>query len=173
MQLTPDQATFLLHSVLPSFENEHRITTKLLKAIPADKADYKPDPNSMSAFDLAWHIAASETRFMRSIPVGEFFFGPIEKPKTMDEIIHIYVENFKNDIAAIKAMSGEQLAKIMDFRGIFQLPAVAFVNFSMSHIIHHRGQLSVYLRPMGAKVPSMYGESYDDTQARLAAAAKN
>ncbi len=168
MQITPDQATFLLHTLLPSFENEHRITTKVLKAIPADKADYKPDPTSRSAFELAWHMAASETRFVRSIPVGEFYTGPFEKPNNMQGIVDFYVENFKRDLDALKAASGEQLAKIMDFRGVFQLPAIAFLSFSMSHIIHHRGQLSVYLRPMGAKVPSMYGESYDDAQARLA-----
>jgi uncharacterized damage-inducible protein DinB len=173
MQITPEQASFLLHTLLPSFENEHRLTTKILKTIPADKADYRPDLNSMSAFDLAWHIAAAEHRFMRTVPAGEFYLGPIEKPKTLDEIIHVYLENFSKDLAAIKALTGEQLAKIIDLRGILQLPAVAYLNFSMSHIIHHRGQLTVYLRPMGAKVPSIYGESYDDLQTRLAAASTN
>jgi uncharacterized damage-inducible protein DinB len=55
----------------------------------------------------------------------------------------------------------------MDFRGMFQLPAVGFIQLALHHTIHHRGQLSVYLRPMGGKVPSIYGESYDATQARL------
>jgi len=53
---------------------------------------------------------------------------------------------------------------------MFKLPAVAFLQLSMSHTIHHRGQLTSYLRSMGAKVPSIYGESYDDAQARKAAA---
>jgi uncharacterized damage-inducible protein DinB len=52
---------------------------------------------------------------------------------------------------------------------MFQLPAVMFVNFVQQHSVHHRGQLSMYLRPMGAKVPSIYGESYDAAQARKAA----
>jgi uncharacterized damage-inducible protein DinB len=168
--MTPEQATFLFQTVLPTLENEHKLTLRILKAVPADKADYRPDPNSMSAFDLSWHMAASETRFLRSLPVGEFYFGPIEKVKTMDEVIAFYEESFARDLAALKAASGEQLAKIMDFRGMFQLPAVAFIQFSIGHIIHHRGQLSVYLRPMGAKVPSIYGESYDAVQERLAAA---
>jgi uncharacterized damage-inducible protein DinB len=51
---------------------------------------------------------------------------------------------------------------------LFQLPAVAFIQLAMNHTIHHRGQLSMYLRPMGAKVPAIYGESYDTIQARLA-----
>ena len=51
----------------------------------------------------------------------------------------------------------------------FQLPAVTYLNFVLHHSIHHRGQLSMYLRPMGAKVPSIYGESYDAAEARKAA----
>ena len=51
---------------------------------------------------------------------------------------------------------------------MFQLPAVAFIQLALNHTIHHRGQLSMYLRPMGAKVPAIYGESYDTAQERLA-----
>ncbi|HEY2115189.1 MAG TPA: DinB family protein, partial [Candidatus Angelobacter sp.] len=58
--------------------------------------------------------------------------------------------------------------KPIDFRGMFQMPAVSFLTLSQNHSIHHRGQLSTYLRPMGAKVPSIYGESYDAAQARAA-----
>jgi uncharacterized damage-inducible protein DinB len=65
-------------------------------------------------------------------------------------------------------LSGEQAAKIVDFRGMMQLPAVAFITFNMHHIVHHRGQLSVYLRPMGGKVPPIYGESYDSKTAKAA-----
>ena len=56
--------------------------------------------------------------------------------------------------------------KVVDFRGIFQLPAVAYLQTAQIHSIHHRGQLSMYLRPMGAKVPAIYGESYDSAQAK-------
>jgi hypothetical protein len=68
-------------------------------------------------------------------------------------------------------LSSEQLLKILDFRSMFQYPAVMYLQFAINHSIRHRGQLSVYLRPMGAKVPSIYGESYDDAQARKAASA--
>jgi len=170
MQITPDQATFLLHSILPTFENEHRLTSKILKAIPADKADYRPDPNSMSDFDLAWHIAASEKRFMVTIPAGEFFVAPIEKLKTMPEVLEFHTESFKSGLAVIKEMPPEHLARMIDFGGMMQLPAVSYLTFCLNHSIHHRGQLSVYLRPMGAKVPSIYGESYDDAQDRMATA---
>jgi uncharacterized damage-inducible protein DinB len=59
-------------------------------------------------------------------------------------------------------MTGDELAKIVDFYGMFQLPAAAYLNFANVHCIHHRGQLSAYLRPMGGKVPSIYGGSADE-----------
>jgi uncharacterized damage-inducible protein DinB len=55
---------------------------------------------------------------------------------------------------------------MIDFYGIRQIPALGFVQLGIIHTIHHRGQLSTYLRPMGAKVPSIYGESYDAREAR-------
>jgi uncharacterized damage-inducible protein DinB len=81
-----------------------------------------------------------------------------------------YEEHFAALIEKVDALSPEQLAKIIDFRGMMQLPAVMFMDMMMHHSVHHRGQLSMYLRPMGAKVPSIYGESYDAAQARKAAA---
>jgi uncharacterized damage-inducible protein DinB len=60
---------------------------------------------------------------------------------------------------------------MVDFRGLFQRPAVSFLQLALSHSIHHRGQLSTYLRPMGSKVPAIYGESYDTAQAKKAAQA--
>jgi uncharacterized damage-inducible protein DinB len=64
-------------------------------------------------------------------------------------------------LAQAKTLTGEQLAKEIKFY-MFNLPAVSYLNFAQVHSIHHRGQLSVYLRPMGAKVPSIYGGSADE-----------
>jgi uncharacterized damage-inducible protein DinB len=61
----------------------------------------------------------------------------------------------------LATLSGDQLAKVIDFRGMFQMPAVAFLDMGLRHSVHHRGQLSTYLRPAGGKVPAIYGESYD------------
>src|SRR5690242_2718959 len=61
--------------------------------------------------------------------------------------------------------------RVLDFRGTFQLPAVAYLDFCIKHSVHHRGQLSTYLRAMGGKVPAIYGESYDSAEAKKAAAA--
>ncbi len=66
----------------------------------------------------------------------------------------------------MKRTTGDQLVKVIDFRGLLQFPAVIYLQVGLSHSIHHRGQLSMYLRPMGAKVPSIYGESFDAREAR-------
>jgi uncharacterized damage-inducible protein DinB len=174
--LQPDQATFLFHAVfLPAVEREHAVTKQVIEAIPVDKGDYRPDTVSKTALELAWHIAASEKRFLNGIADGEFNFSAIPRPETVRnsaDIARWYGEMFQSAHGRLKAMSGAQLAKVIDFRGLLQLPAVAFLQTYLHHSVHHRGQLSTYLRPMGGKVPAIYGESYDSAEARKAAEAK-
>ncbi|MGA2591785.1 MAG: DinB family protein [Bryobacteraceae bacterium] len=174
--LQPDQATFLLRMGLPALKNEHRLTKKVIEAIPPDKGDYRPDPASMSALDLAWHMATAEHLFLDAVASGKFDFKPAPRPDSIRngaDVAAWYAESFEANFARLTQLSSEQLMKTVDFRGMFQLPAVLYLQFSMNHIIHHRGQLSAYLRPMGAKVPSIYGESFDDAQARKAAATQS
>ena len=170
-QLTPDQAKFVLAMALPSLKTEHQTTKRVIESIPLDKGDYRPDAVSKSALELAWHIVAAEKRFLGGIPAGAFDFSPIPRPDTITNSAGIsawFDESFAANLRKLEGLSGEALIKVMDFRGMFQLPAVGFIQLAMSHSIHHRGQLSMYLRPMGARVPAIYGESYDTIQARLA-----
>jgi uncharacterized damage-inducible protein DinB len=171
--IQPEQAAFLLHGVyLPGLKNEQRITKSVIEAIPQDKGDHRPDGISKSALELAWHIVATEMRFMEAVSAGEFDFSPRPRPDSMKSSANLivwYTDNFGLHFEKLTKLSNEQLVKIVDFRGMFQLPAVMYLNFLMHHSIHHRGQLSMYLRPMGAKVPAMYGESYDSAEARKAA----
>jgi uncharacterized damage-inducible protein DinB len=170
--IQPEQEDFLLHGAyLPSLKNEHRLTKSIIEAIPLDKGDYRPDGISKSALDLAWHIAATEMRFMEAVAAGEFDLSPRPRPdsiKNSGDLTGWYTDNFEPRFEKLTKLSNEQLLKIVDFRGLFQLPAVTYLNFLLHHSIHHRGQLSMYLRPMGAKVPAMYGESYDSAEARKA-----
>jgi uncharacterized damage-inducible protein DinB len=173
-QIQPDQAEFLLHGVyLPGLRNEHRITRSIIEAIPGDKGDYRPDGVARSALELAWHIAATEMRFMDALAAGEFDLSPSPLPgsiKNSGDLAGWYADNFEQRSEKLKKLSNEQLLKMVDFRGMFQLPAVMYLGLLLHHTVHHRGQLSTYLRPMGAKVPSIYGESYDAAEARKAAA---
>jgi uncharacterized damage-inducible protein DinB len=171
-QIQPDQAGFLLHGLyLPGLKNEHLLTMNIIEAIPLDKGDYRPDRISKSALDLAWHIVATEMRFMDALPAGEFDLSPRPRPDSIQNSADVagwYKDNFEPRFEKLTKLSNEQLLKIVDFRGLFQLPAVMYLNFVLNHSIHHRGQLSMYLRPMGSTVPAIYGESYDSAEARKA-----
>jgi uncharacterized damage-inducible protein DinB len=168
MSLQPEQATLLLQTYLGALRNEQPITQNIIAAIPAEKCDYKPDAVSKSALELAWHIVGSEQMFLDGIINGTFDFSSTGKPaemKTPAQVAGWYAQMFAEKTAPLEKLSGEQLAEILDFAGIFQVPSVAYLEVSLKHSIHHRGQLSMYLRPMGAKVPSIYGPSYDTAHA--------
>jgi uncharacterized damage-inducible protein DinB len=172
--LQPQEAIVFFNAFsLPALKNEHRITKQIIEAIPHDKGDYRPDPVSKSALELAWHIVAAEHRFMDGIATGQFDLAPNHRPDSMRDsagIAEWYAKTFDADFVRLTKLSGEQLTKTIDFRGMFQLPAIAYVQFNLHHSVHHRGQLSMYLRPMGAKVPAIYGESYDSAEAKKSAA---
>jgi uncharacterized damage-inducible protein DinB len=174
--MTPEQAHFLLHNVfLGTLKNESRTTKKILEAVPADKASYQPDACAKTANELLRHIASAEFFFTGAAINGVFTPGAIKIPDdvtTPQQVAAWYEETFAQQFDALTKVSGEQLARIVDFRGMFQQPAVQFLQFGLGHTIHHRGQLSTYLRPMGAKVPAIYGESYDSAQAKKAAQAQ-
>jgi len=172
--ISPDQAVFLLQYTLPIVKNEQRTTRSVIEAIPQSNLNYRPDPNSRTAMELAWHIVAAEHRFYSGIVSGAFDFSPIHRPDNVQsgpQIGQWYGDSFARNFEAFGKLSPDQLVRTIDFRGMFQFPAVAFINFSLNHTIHHRGQLSTYLRAMGGKIPAIYGESYDTAAAKQAAQA--
>jgi len=166
--LEPHQASFARDIALTHLRAEHLVTRRVVDAIPVDRGDYRPDAIAKSAVDLAWHIVAAEHRFMDAVVTGVFDYSNTGRPDALTntaEISRWYAGAFEQDIRRIVALPAEHLARPIDFRGIITLPAVTFLMIGLKHSIHHRGQLSMYLRPMGAKVPSIYGESYDSAQA--------
>ncbi|MDP9146018.1 MAG: DinB family protein [Acidobacteriota bacterium] len=171
--MSAEQAMFLFQFMVPAVKNEHKLTRAVIEAIPTANSGYRPDPNSKTAMELAWHVVAAENRFYNGIGSGEFDFKPNHKPDSMQtpaQIAQWYGESFAKNFERMSKLSGEQLAKIIDFRGMFQLPAVAYLQFSLHHTIHHRGQMSTYLRAMGGQVPAIYGESYDSAAKKAAQA---
>ena len=164
--MTPEQASFLLnHIYLPQIQNEHKTTRRVIQAIPADKSGWKPDPKAKSALELASHIAGSECFFIHGAMSGKFdgVDGAVpDSVKTPQDLLKWYDENFAKASARLAAAKGDDLVKMIDFHGVFNLPAVAYLGLMCSHSVHHRGQLSTYLRPMGSKIPSIYGGSADE-----------
>jgi uncharacterized damage-inducible protein DinB len=172
--ITADQALFLRNLYLGTLKTESRTTKSILEAVPADKAAYRPDPVSKTANELVRHIAVADNRFVETVLTGVFDTNAATIPEnatTPAEIASWYEERYAKNFEALAKLPGENLAKIVDFRGLFQRPAVTFLIFGLGHTIHHRGQLSSYLRCMGAKVPAIYGESFDSAQAKKAAQA--
>ncbi|HJZ71241.1 MAG TPA: DinB family protein [Vicinamibacterales bacterium] len=170
--MQPDQALFLREWMLEALKREHPITRRVIDAIPVDKGIYRPDTIVKNADDLAWHIVVAEHRFMDAVVNGVFDVTPGPRPETLEtsgDISRWYADTFAQDVERVAALPVDTLLKVVDFRGIFQRPAVAYLHTAHLHSIHHRGQLSMYLRPMGAKVPAIYGESYDSALAKSGA----
>lgn len=171
--MTAEQAIFANAMYTDAVKRESAATKNVLAAVPAERCEYKPDECSKTAIELARHIAAAESRLL-SIPIHGAFDpkGPSPLPesvKTPAEIAAWYEQSTADTLGKLSKLTPEQLLKIVDFRGLFQMPAVMYLQFALHHSIHHRGQLSAYLRAMGGKVPAIYGESYDSAAAKKAA----
>jgi uncharacterized damage-inducible protein DinB len=161
--LTPEFALGLRATMLDGIAREVECTKRVLGAVPEMRSDYRPDPHARTAKELAWHLANSDVQFLDGIADQKFDTGAREnKPQTIAEIVAWYDENMKRGIARVAAMTAEQLMTPVDFLGAFNFPAVFYLGFLNNHSIHHRGELATYLRPMGSKVPSIYGGSYDE-----------
>ncbi len=172
-ELTAEQAHLFVHNLtLGMLKNESRTTRSVLNAVPNTHLDYRPDPSAKTAIELLRHIASADNWFLKSVVDGVFAPGSVKIPedlKTPNEIADWYGIEYAKYFEAVANLSCEELIKVMDFRGLFQRPAFAFLQAGLVHTIHHRGQLSTYLRPMGSKVPAIYGESYDSAEAKKAA----
>jgi uncharacterized damage-inducible protein DinB len=175
--MQPDQAIFLFHFLLPELKSGQAITEKIPSAVPPDKGDYKPDAKCMSARGLAWHIAVVEMWFLDAVihrRFGETMPPPAEV-KTCREVAQRYEQSFLQRLPLLEALSGEDLKTPVDFIGLRNDPAVAYMNIAIRHSVHHRGQISTYLCAMGAKVPAIHVESADEPYPPVAgsAAAEN
>lgn len=161
--MTPEFAAGLCAMMLDGIQREAECTKRVLAAVPDDKSDYRPDPNARTARELAWHIANTDVQFLDGIADLNFSMeSPEHKPQTSAELVKWYDENMKRGLTRVAGMTPQQLLTPIEFFGVFNLPAVAYLGFLNNHSIHHRGELATYLRPMGSKVPSIYGGSYDE-----------
>jgi len=143
---------------------ERATNKRVIAAIPAGQENYSPSGKCMNALTLAWHIASAEWFFLNGVCTGQFTPGGGAKPDSVtsaQDVLTWYDENVPPVLEKAKALSGEDLAKVVDFFGMMQAPAVTYLTLMVKHGAHHRGQLSAYLRPMGAKVPGIYGPSAD------------
>lgn len=163
--MTPDFLKSLCGVFVQGLQTEFPVTSKVLAAVPDQNHDYRPDPKSKTAIELAWHIAATDIWFINGIVGCNFQIAPPDMPadmKTGQQIAAWYDQEIAAGMPKIEAMTGEQLSTPVDFFGMMTLPVVFYLQFMNNHTIHHRGQLSTYLRAMGGKCPSIYGGSADE-----------
>jgi uncharacterized damage-inducible protein DinB len=165
--MQPEQATFLRDFFAQSLEQEAQITRRVLAAVPATGNDYRPDPKSRTGLELAWHIASSDAWFLEGIFAAEFDLSkePVAVPadiRSGADVVAYYEKSYIARITEVRKLDGAALTKVVNFAGLFDFPLVVYLALLNNHQIHHRGQLSSYLRAMGAKVPSIYGGSADE-----------
>src|SRR5262245_2449845 len=138
---------------------------RVLKAIPAEKTAYKPHDRCSSAGDIAWLLASELRDACEIADKGKVEFAMAPAP-SMPDTIQAYERNLSDLQAHVAKMNDAAWDRKADFlvdgKSVWSAPAGDMLFGFLFDAIHHRGQLSSYLRPMGAKVPSIYGPSADD-----------
>jgi len=148
-------------------KRERRAFVSVLNAVPQGRLDYRPHPRSRAAGELAWLIAAEDAALIPLIQKGSVEWIEAPAPSTVAEIVSEYERNVSTVddlIARTDDRSWEKKGKF--FFGTptpWEDTIQNFVWGFLHDAIHHRGQLTAYLRPMGSKVPSIYGPSADDS----------
>jgi uncharacterized damage-inducible protein DinB len=168
---TPDQAKELSMVYMQSLGGEITTTRRVLAAVPESQLDFTLGEKGRTARDLMWHIARSEKWFGDAIVNANFPMGEDPPaPATAAEIVAYYDRSVPSLTDKLATLSGEQLATPTSFFNVFTLPLVLYMDFWIKHTVHHRGQLSSYLRAMNVYVPSIYGGSADEPFAMPATA---
>jgi uncharacterized damage-inducible protein DinB len=142
------------------WENESKTTRNVIARIP-EGSDYRPDPKSRTACEIAWQIACEEKMIIDALETGKAEWTPPPTPPTMREILDTYEKQSADIVRRWKALPAERWDGTLDFFGR-ERPASPMAWSFLFDIVHHRGQITTYLRPMGSKVPQIYGPSGDE-----------
>ena len=158
--------------LLPEFDHEMGGLRKALERIPADKLAFKPHEKSWSLRELAGHLAQLPGWTQVTVTTTELDRAqPWEQPTldTRDQVLAVFDEQVSQARAALEGASGDDLMVPWTLKMgddvIFSMPRIAVLrSFVMNHMVHHRGQLTVYLRLTGGSVPALYGPSADEEE---------
>lgn len=162
----------IAESFLPEYDHELATTRRVLERVPEAEFGWRPHEKSMTLGELAAHVADMPnylSAVMDATSYDVLSGGDMtpKMPRSRDALLKAFDEKVKNARASLaRASDPEMMARWTLKQGdkeIFSLPRVASVrSFVMNHLIHHRGQLSVYLRLKGVPVPAIYGPSADE-----------
>lgn len=161
----------LNQSLIPEFKNEAASTRKMLEKVPTDKFDWKPHGRSMSLGALAAHVANIPGWIPLIMTNDDYDIATRgykeDKSKSTEDLVENFRAKYEAAFNNLESASDETLLGTWTFRSgnhvIFSMPRIAAIRtLAMNHLIHHRGQLSVYLRLLDVPVPGMYGPSADE-----------
>lgn len=161
----------LATAFLAELDNEAKVTRTVLERVPADKFGWKPHEKSMAFGQLAVHVAEMFGWTKETLTSDVLDFGTMDykqfEPSSTEELLAYFDELIATSKAVLAETSDETFLTNWTLRNgeqvYFTMPKVAVMrSFVMNHIIHHRGQLSVYLRLNDIPVPAIYGPSADE-----------
>lgn len=167
-------STTIAAALVPEFDHEIATTRKLLARTPAAAASWKPHPKSMSLGQLACHLAEIPSWGGASLQLAELDIAPVGGPAyvaptfvSVEALLALFDQNAAQARPILAAMSDEEYqlpwTMLMGGQRIFTMPRIAVVRtWVMNHLVHHRGQFSVYLRLQDVPLPGIYGPSADD-----------
>ena len=139
---------------------ESQTTSKVLARIP-EGSDYRPDPKSRTAREIAWQIVCEEQMLIEALETGTVQWAPAPPPATMKELCQVYATQSPEIVRRLESLAAERWDGALEFFGS-QRPASPMAWSFLFDIVHHRGQITTYLRPMGSTVPQVYGPSADE-----------
>ncbi len=147
------------------WEKEAAATRKVLSRIP-EGSDYRPDAKSRTAREIAWLIVREELALAEGLEKGAFEWADVTAPATMKEVLDTYDRHHDDVTRRLNAVGTARWEGNVPFlyQGQEVMSAPGYENGwgFLLDIIHHRGQISTYLRPMGSTVPQVYGPSADE-----------
>ncbi len=163
----------LATSYLHELQHEAAKTLRYLQVIPPVMFSYKPHKKSMSLLQLSTHIAELPGWVTYTIDADELDFETMnyQPPEitSLDQLLQLYSENLNRAVTSLQNATDETMQEIWRLRNgkliILEMPRAAVLrDMVFNHLIHHRGQLSVYLRLLDVKLPGLYGPSADEME---------
>ena len=142
------------------WEDESKTTRNVFARIP-EGSSYRPDPKSRTASEIAWQILCEEKMLIDALETGKAEWAPAPEPSTMKEQVGMYEKQSADIVRRLKALPAARWDGTLEFFGS-QRPASPMAWSFLFDIVHHRGQITTYLRPMGSTVPQIYGPSADE-----------
>lgn len=159
----------VIEATIAEVRQEAKTTRKMLERVPEDSLAWQPHEKSMTLGRLAAHIAALPGVFIAKLAQDEAdskSFGQLPTDNAT-KIVELFDKNISDSVEFLKTQSIEQLLAPWRYKNgeqvVFEMPRLAVIRFvCLNHLIHHRGQLSVYLRLLNVPLPSVYGPTADE-----------